>query len=833
MATTLVEWWMDVRVAVRTLRKAPGFTAASVLVLALGIGANSAVFSAVRATLLSRPPFPNADRLVFLDLTDSSTTRPGPPRAFPWSYPKYEVLAGARDVPLEVSAAYARRAVTLMGEGDARYSSAEFVTADYFRVLGERPSAGRDFTAADEARDADLVVILGHGLWRERFGGDPEIVGRSVVLNGRSVTVVGIGPVGFQGLTGQARLWLPVHTGAALLGAPFLVTGAQAHWLRVIGRMRAGATLAALDQRMRSLGQTVEETYPDSDPTVVRGGAAESMSSARVNEQARRSLLVLGAAAALLLLVACANLAGLLAARADDRFREAAVRVALGAGRWRVARGFLVEALVLALLGGVLAVGVAAYGVQALSAFWPSRFLEATWNVRAAPVGSVGLDGSVLVFAGAVAALVGLLFGAAPALSVSQADPGRHLKAGAIPAGGGKRGVTLRGALVSGEIALALVLLVGAGLLLRSLRELQHVDRGYRPGNLVAFEFSIPRSSPLVQDEASFTERYLARLSAVPDVESATLACVPPLGGHCLITGVRRAGARTWSEGARPTIGVNFVSDSFFETLGVPVLEGRTFTSEDRAGSPPVVVLSRMAAERLFPDGDALGGKVAMGIGLTPQDGGSADVIGVVGDVLYDRPEQGAMPDAYVSHRQQSETGTVILRTRGEPLAVVPAARAALAEMAPDVPIFDVRTVQDLEASASADTRVLGILLSIFAVLALLLACTGVWAVVAFSVARRTREIGLRVALGADPRAVVRLVVRAGVTLATIGLIVGGLGAWAISRLLRGVLFGVGSNDPVAFMAAGAVLFGVACLAAWLPARRASLVEPMEALRAE
>lgn len=741
------EWWTDLRIAARTLRKAPGFVVASVLVLALGIGANAAVFSAIRATLLSRPPFPNADRLVFLDLTDSSSARPGRPRAFPWSYPKYHVLEGIEDVPLEVSAAYAGRSITLTGDGAAAYVDGEFVSPHYLNVLGLEPSLGRDFRAADDASGAGLVVMLGYGLWRERFGADPSVVGRSVVLNGRSVTVVGVGPTGFEGLTGHARLWVPVQTGAVLLHAHFLFDGAQAHWLRVVARMRPGLTVEALDRRMRSVGRTVEETYPDSDPTVTRAAAAESMTDARVNDQARRALAVLGVAALLLLLVACANLAGLMAARAGDRAQEAAVRVALGAGRWRVARGFLAEAVLLALLGGALAAAVASYGVQGLAALWPHRFLDGSWNVRSAPVGSVGVDGTVLAFAGGVAVLVGLLFGAAPALSVGQADPARRLRGGATPSGSTRR-PGLRSILAAGEIALALVLLVGAGLLLRSLGALEHVDRGYRPGNLVAFEYSIPRGSPLAADESAFTERLLQRLSALPDVQSAALACEPPVSGvHCMITNVRRAGSHRWSEGSRPAIGVHYVSDGYFGTLGVPVLSGRTFDSEDQADSRPVVVLSESAVRTLFPDGDALGKPVAMGTSLTADEGQAAEVVGIVGDVLYDRPELGVMPEAYISHRQEGGSNTIILRTRGAPLAAVPGARATLARMAPDVPLFRVRTMRDIEDAASADTRVLGILVATFAALALLLACTGVWSVVAFAVARRTREIGLRVAL--------------------------------------------------------------------------------------
>ncbi len=824
--------WADVRVAFRVLRRSPGFTLAATLVLALGIGANTAIFSAVKATLLTEPPYPEPDRLAFLDLTDSSTARPGPPRGFPWSYPKYQALRETESLPLEMSAAYARRFLTLTGAGDAAYLAVEYVTPEYLRILGVTPVHGRDFTADDDTEGAPLVAILGHGLWQERFGADPGVIDRDVTLNGQAVRVVGVAPAGFQGLTGTADLWMSV-CGGAVLTAPFLVRGAQAHWLRVVARVAPGTDLALLDQRVRAVGRAIEERYPDTDPTVVRGASAGPLAQAFVNPQARTSLLVLAGAAVLLLLVACANLAGLLVARASARGRESAVRVALGAGRWRVTRTFLAEALLLAVAGGLVGLAVAVLGLDALAALWPARFVEASWNVRAAGVDSVGMDPVVVGFAALVAMGTALVCGVVPALAVGQGDPAARLRAGAAGGRAGRRFLDLRGALVAGEVALALVLLVGAGLLLRSLAELNRVDRGFEPGDLVAFDYFIPRTSPWVEEEASFHERYLERLRALPGVESAALTCVPPLAGHCTITLAREAGGRTWSEGSRPAIGVHYVSDDFFSTLGIPVLQGRTFTSEDQTSSRAVMVLSEAAVRELFPDGVALGRTIAIGTGLTSEERGPAEVVGVVGDVLFDRPANGIMPEAFVSHRQEAGGSTIVLRTRGDPLAVVAGARAALAEIDPGVPLFGVRTVDDLEAAASGDTRIMGLLLTVFAVLALVLGCTGVWAVVTFAVARRTREIGVRMALGADAGAVVRAVLRQGVGVSLLGVLLGGVGAWVASRLLRSLLFGVGPDDPAAFATAAAIVLAVATLAAWLPARRATRVDPMVVLRAE
>jgi putative ABC transport system permease protein len=834
------EWPTDVRVAARALRRTPWFTAAAVLVLALGIGANAAVFSALKATLLTPPPYPHPDELVLLDLTEAS--HGNAPRTFPWSYRKYEVLAETRDMPLEASAAYASRQVTLTGTGDATYLTAELVTPHYLKVLGLTPVLGRDFTATDDVDGAAPVALLGYGLWQERFGADRGVVGRSVTLNGHAVTVVGVAPAGFRGLTGGARLFVPVHTGAVLF-SPVLVNGTQAHWLRAVGRLAPGTTLAALRQRMQAVGKSVVETYPPFDPTVVQGASAQSFLSARVNDQAKRSVLILSAAAALLLLVACANLAGLLLARASGRTREAAVRVAMGAGRWRVARGFLVEAMLLAVGGGAAALVVARFGARALAAAWPARFLNGSWDVRGVDLSAVSVDGRVIAFAALATLVVGLVFGALPALRVSQVSPSRELRSGTAGERHAPRGPDLRGTLVSAEIALALVLLVGAGLLIRSLRELQSVERGFRPGNLVTFSFDIPRTSHWSDDVAGFNERYLEKLTALPDVESAAVSCIAPLEGHCWITEVRRAGDRAWSEGSRPSIGVNQVSDDVFSTLGVPLLQGRTFTSEDQKGSRPVVVLSEAAVRRLFPDGHALGQPVAMGIDLTPEvgsgvqgtggGGATAEVIGVVGDVLYDRPENGVMPEAYIEERQEPGSSSFIVRTRGEPLAVIPGARAALATLDPDLPIYGVSTDSQWEAGATADTRVLGGLLGAFAALALLLACTGVWGVVAYAVTRRTPELGLRVALGAEPGQVVALVVRGGLVLAVMGVLAGAVGAWGAARVLASLLYDVAPTDPLTFMVAAALLLLVAALAAWVPARKATRVDPMVALRAE
>jgi len=827
------EVWTDVKVALRVLRRSPGIAVAAIVVLALGIGANAAIFSAVRATLLTPPPFPEPDRLVLLDLTDASTERPDPPRPFPWSYAKYRVLAETEGLLAAPIAAYAVRSLTITGEGDARLVRAELVTPDYLEVLGLAPASGRDLADSDDRPDAEPAVLLGHALWIERFGGDPSVPGRTVTLNGSVVTVVGVAPAGFRGLSGSAELWLPVHAGAALV-APALLEGPRAHWLQALGRLRAGVPFEALRDQMAAVGTRAEAAFPDTDPTLIRGGGARSLVEARTNPQARRSLVVLSAAGILLLLVACANVAGLLVARAASRTRETAVRMALGGGRWRVIRGALLEGLILSLAGGALALVVAGVGVEALASAWPERFLYGGWNLRFADPTAIELDGGILAFALALALSTGCVAGLLPALVASRRDPGRDLRqgvAGTLGRQGG--GHALRGGLVAAEVAVSVVLLVGAGLLFRSLERLQAVERGVEAEGLLLFAYTLPRTSRWAEDPVAFHQAYLERLRALPGVKAATLACSEPLGGHCMITEVRSAGASDYPEGSRPRIGVDFVDHGYFETLGIPVLRGRTFGPADRQDSPRVVVLNETAATRLFPDGDAVGRKVALGIGLTAEGSGGAEVIGVVGDVLYDTPEKGVMAEAYVSMHQEEGGSTVFLRAEAEPMALLRPARSVLTELDPDLPLFGARTLEELDARATADTRVLGKLLAVFAGLALLLASTGVWAVVAQAVGRRRRELGLRMALGARPGAVVGLFVRQGVALSAAGIAVGAGSAWAGSRLLRSLLYDVTPTDAATFAAAALFVLGLATVATWIPARRATAVDPMEALRTD
>jgi predicted permease len=822
------EFGTDLRIAARSLGRTPLFTLSAVVVLALGIGANGALFSALRATVFGELAYPEADRLVLLDLTESSTLGPvDAGRAFPWSWPKFEVLEETAGRLADPVAAYATRTVTLAEGGEPARLTMEVASPDYFDVLGVRPAVGREFAAADEAEGV-LRAVLSDGLWRGRFGGSPAVLGRVVAMSGKPVEVIGVAPAGFRGLSGRADLWVTIHTGAALV-APFLVSAGQAHWLSGIGRLVPGAAIESLRAQMQAVGKAAEAAYPDPDPTFERSGDARLLRDARVTRDARRAVLVLTVAAGLVLLIACANLAGLLLARASRRGRETAVRLALGGGRWRVARAALAESLLLAGAGGAAGVVVAWAAAGWIVRAWPERFLDGGWNLRFVDAQALGPDWSVLLASGVLALLTGALCGLAPALAATRSAPAGALRAG--PDGRGpRRGLPdTRSLLVGLELAAALVLLAGTGLMVASFRRLQHVDRGIDTRNVLSFQWSLPRGSTWAP--ADFQAALLEGLARIPGVAEATIGCSVPLGGHCMITRVSSADGREIADADRKPIGVQYIAANYFETLGARLLRGQLFDGTERPDTRPVVILSRQAAETFFPDGDALGGTLTMG--ADPATETPAEVIGIVDDILYDRPEQGTMPEAYFSFHQVADGTTGLVRGTTDPLALVPAIRGVVQSLDPELPIFSVRTLADMEARATGDTRIVLTLLVAFAVLALVLAATGIWAVVAYAVSLRRREMGIRMALGAGPRGIVRLVVRRAVGIVSVGVAAGLLASWWLTRLLQAMLFDVRPDDRTPLLAAASMLAAVALFAAWLPARGATRVDPLETLRAD
>lgn len=817
----------DVRFAVRSLRHAPGFVATVVLVLALGVGINGAIFTALEATLLSGLPYPHPENLYVIDYTATEADASSAPRAMPWSWPKYQIMA-AFDLPLDEVAAYATSSVTFTGRGDAARLQAEAVTARYFATLGIELPLGRAFVGETDA--TGLEVVLSAGLWQERFGGADDVIGETVTINGQPVTIVGVAPAGFNGLSGNARLWVPVPAIGTLVSPVRLRSGV--HWLQAIGRADQEASEEQLRARIAASAAAVEAEIPLGEAGTIISGSARSLAEARRNPRAERAVLVVAAAAGLVLLIACVNLAALMLARGADRRREIAVRLALGGSRFRIARGLVCESVILSLAGGVLGTLIAAFAVGTVAAMWPTTFAEGGWNLSFVDPAAFALDGCTLAYTLTLGLAAGAVFGIGPALRLSRADLGAALKEG-DKASSAAAGLGARRWLVTAEVAAALVLLVGAALLIGSLMRLLDVDTGINEDKLLVFEYSLPRDSAWAEDPAAFHEQLLARIRALPQVEDAAGGLAPLVGLHWSIVGVTRVGDRELEESERRPIGIQSITEDYFATLQTPVVRGRAFDSRDQSGSAPAILINETAARELFGDADPVGASLAVTFGPTA-DGTPAEIVGVVGDVLYDTREKGVFAEAYFLQRQVPLSDVhAIVRTRGTPYDAVPAIRGALADIDPDVAAYGITSAADLAAAQVSDTRVLMQLLAVFAGLALLLAATGIWGVVSCSVAQRRRELGIRLALGAHASQAVRLVLQRGLSNALIGVAVGLVAALALTRYIESLLYEVDAADPAIFVTAATLLVGIAGLAAWIPALRATRVDPTETLRSE
>lgn len=826
------ELWMDVRVGVRRLVHARSFALAAVGMLALGIGANTAVFSALKAVLLSPPPYPEPDRLAWLayEIGESAATAD----LLPWSWPKFKLLEEAPAGTVQ-AAAYGPRWFTLSGEGDPVRLYGEVVTGAYFDVLGRSPVLGRAFEDSEtRAEESPLVAILGHSLWQESFGGDRTVIGRTIMLNDQSVQVVGVAAPGFDGLSGGARLWVPVPTGAKLISR--VLHAPHAHWLFGFGRLAPEIAPEQVRTRLAGIAATLAEAYPMEQAGPHVAVNAVSLRDARSNGTSRTSVLVLMGAAAMVLLIACANLAGLLIARGRMRLREAAVQLALGAHRGRVVRQALVEPALLAALGCVAGLLVARWSLVGLRAMWPDRFRRpGDIPLQSVDLDLLQLDGTAIAFALGAALLTTLLFGLVPALRQARVPVQATLRDGA---GATRRRIGRRGApaastvLVSTQTALALVLLVGAGLMLGTLLRLQNVDPGFDPEQMLVLDIGIPRSSPAWQQPVPLHEAVIERVAGLSGVEAVTLGCAP-LGGHCWRAGVTSLDGRQVDlDGV--SIGVHMTPDGFFDALRIPVRAGRTFDRTDQQTSRPVMVLNESAARALFGEANAIGRTVALTVDLTTE-GREAEVIGIVGDAVQSSLlTEGALPEAYFSERQMSEAGGALLvRTRGEPLDAVTMIRDAIRSVDATIVVDRARTMNDLRRTAQGETRIVLALLGLFAMTALVLAGAGIWAVVALALAERRRELGLRMALGARADQLVAAVVRQSMTATLVGALIGGWAAWGLARLLSTLLFETEAHDPRIFAGAAVLLLAAAAAASLLPARHVVSVDPARTLRSE
>ncbi len=823
----------DLRLALRGLRKAPGFTISAVAILALGIGANVTAFSALKVAVLTQPPFPEAGQLVSVDLTRTENNRE---RISRWAYPYVQRLADWPERLVDPVASYRHNVATLTGFGPAVQFATEVVSPGYFDVVGYPLTLGRGFREEEADPNGPYrVVVVSHSFWQSALGGDAAALGREIELNGQSFEVVGVAPRGFAGFGGSATLWVPL--GAYAVFQPGVLQQAGNHLAWVVGRLRPGATVAAADAQMEVVGRAIAEEWPRPDPY---GAGVRPFTELWSNPNASTASMLLAFAAGLVLLVACANLAGLLFARARRRVREGAVRRALGASRWRLVRSYLLESLAISALGGLAGVALAVWGTSLLAAAWPAQFLQGSnTGLKVIDPDGLAIDARVMVFAALVSLVAALLIGLIPALRVSSFNITDHLKegAGATRRRTGFAGVDPQLVLVGAQVSLALILLVGVGLMGSTVGRLLAVDAGFQPDRLLSFEFSTPQAVPRFDPRdpalwrshivlsAQFDERFEQRLGGIPGIEGIAFSSGAILKHFELVLGVKIEDSESGMTDAG-SVGAVPVSDNYFDLLGIPIVRGRVFNQSDGLHGPPVVVLSQTAASRFFPNQDPIGKRVATFFALPGRE--TAEVVGVVGDVIYTGPDQERTPVAYYSLRECSGPRYATVRTTGDPNDAIRLIQDELFALDRTVATRNVTTMNRLIAGSVGDRRVILWLLTIFATITVLLAAVGTWGVVAYSVAIRQRELGLRIALGAQSTRVLRLVLRSSTLTTLVGVVFGLAGALSGSRVLEAFLW-----NTSALLGGTALLFAVVIGASYLPARRAVRVDPVEVLRAE
>jgi putative ABC transport system permease protein len=799
----------DLKYAWRTIRRSPGFALAVVLTLALGIGANSAIFSVVHAVLLRPLPFGEPDRLVRLYGRYPEVGRTGT------SLPDFQDWRAQSHSFAQMAARY-NAAFVLTGEGEPERVIADRVTANFLGTFGVRPALGRSFLPEEEQVGGDdRVVILDYGYWQRRFAGDPRIVGRQIQLSGQPFQVVGIAPKDFR-IARDVDLYAPARADTTM--------PRRAEFLDVYARLKPGVTVQQADADLAAVLRHLAEEYPATNATIRSEvvGLQDDMV-----QGVRPALLAFMGAVALVLLIACANVANLLLARAATRDREVAVRVALGAGRARLMRQLLTESVVLAIIGGALGLAMATWAVAAVRGT-DVRFLPRQ--------GEISIDGTIVAFTLVLSVVTGLLFGLAPAIRLSRGSLHATLREGARGATGGSL-ARVRGALVLGEVAVALMLLVGAGLLIRSFDKLTKVDLGFEPSQVLTYSVTFPSAKFGDRDQAApLYDALLERAKALPGVQQAALSADLPMGGASYLSfSIQGRPDRPERPGAAPEDMQPFaVSPDYFATMHIPLKRGRLITAADRAGATPVAVISEEAARRFFADGrDPIGSRLTFGNPANPKTTWMT-IVGIVGNIA----QEGVTAKPYAQLYQsidQSPTRVVYvsLRSDRDPLLLASSVRGTVRAVDPDLLVNDIQTLEDRVSQNIARPRLSVLLIGAFSAIALLLAAIGIYGVMAYTVAQRTREIGVRMALGADPHEVKQLVVRQGMRPALIGVAVGLVAAFAATRLIASLLYGVSAVDPLTFVLVPLFLIAVALLATYLPARRATRVPPTVALQAE
>jgi len=807
----------EIRYATRALLKRPGFSVIAVLTLALGIGANTAIFSVVNATLLRPLPFKDPDRVVLLwgGLAKLQADR------LPNSAPNFEGLK--KDAKsFERMAAFRSWAWQSTGSGDPELLRGARVTADFFEAVGAGPILGRTFTAEEDMPNRAPVAIISHSLWQRHFGGDPNVLGKTITLTGQNAQVIGVMPEGFHFPGGanmipglqfalQNDVWMPLAITDEQRGRQGNLN------LATIGRLKPGVSVAQGETELRAIQQQLP-----------LGTIGFTINVIPLHQQMvgtiRKPLFVLLATVAFVLLIACANIANLLLARATSRQKEIAIRAALGAGRRRIIRQLLTESILLSVTGGAIGLLLAAWGNSLLVSLIPREVPR---------INDVSVDARILLFTLGISIVTGLIFGLVPALQASRFDLNQSLKEGVRGMTSGVGQNRLRSLLVVAEVAMALVLLIGAGLLMKSFVRLLDVKPGFNPANVLTFEIQLPNLPPSRYErneaQTAFFQQLMTRLQALPGVENAGGVLSLPLSGAVESTDLFVEGRESTPDGERPDADYTIVTPDYFATLQIPLLQGRHLTAQDKLDAPFVIVINDTFAERIWPGENPIGKRIRVG-----WEEKQREVVGVVGTIKQTTLDAEKRPAMYLPHLQAANPRlSVLVRTRGEPLSMAAAVRQEVRAIDKDVPVTQVQTMEKVLGASVAQPRFSMLVVGLFAVLALVLSAVGIYGVMAYAVSRRAHEIGVRMALGAGANQVLKLVLKDGMTLALAGIAVGLLGAFALTRLMASLLFGIGAKDPATFISVAAFLAVVAFVACYIPARRATKVDPLVALRNE
>jgi len=803
--------FQDLRHGARLLVRSPGFTAIAIAALAIGIGANSAIFSVVHALLLQPLPYPDSERLTMIwehnvpRNNRSNVVSPG--NFIHWR----EMNRSFEDLAIFTMTFK----TTLTAGGDPREFPAQAASAEFFPVLGVAPKLGRVFTKEDETQQR-RVVVISERMWRGTFGADPSIVDRSVVLNGLANTIVGVMPAWFSILDGTVDVWIP-------LGLPPAARTPRGRGGFVVGRLKAGVSPEAAHEDMVRVHAELTRMFPNFNT----GWTARVVPlKEHLAGEIRPALLVLLGAVAFVLLIACANVANLLLARATARSRELAVRAALGAARVRLVRQMLGESLVLAAAGGAAGLLLAWWTIRALRVVVAQR-------VPIHRLDTVTLDGTVLAFTVLAALVSGLFFGLVPALTASGGNLHESLKEGGRT-GTAARGARVRSVFVVVEVAIALVLLVGAGLLIRSFTQLLSIDRGFDSSRLSTMRVSLPGSRyGEAAQRVQFFQRLQDRVAALPGVHAAGAISALPLSGPGAATRFYIVGRPDAPAGQEPVCDVRIVTGRYFNALGMPLIRGRLFTPRDSGNASNRVLINETMAREYFAGEDPIGKRIRVNFGLMG-DAKDEEIVGIVGDVRHTRLETEPRATVYLPHeRSPTNSMTLALKAASDGTPVVGGVIAAVRALDPALAVGDIRTMEEVVSRSLAQRQLVMLMLAIFAGAALVLAAVGIYGVIAYSVTQRTQEIGIRMALGAQQREVLWMVVGHALKLAAVGVIIGAAGALALTRLMAGLLFSTRPYDPATFLSVAALLTAIAALASYVPGRRAARVDPVIALRSE